>query len=105
MKEYLRFLLGVESISAYRDIDTLSTISNMMSDYPPCFVTDCLRDPLIGESRAILDRMRKLGVESAPLLLKSVGTALVHDYHIEYDKPIFDICVKGCLRFLETYRS
>jgi acetyl esterase/lipase len=99
IKDYVQALLGMDP-GQYPDIDRLSTIKNITSNYPPCLISDSAQDALIEESRSIIKVLEQNGVKHKDLLLDDVGKAPAHEYQIEYDKPIFQICIDECFAFI-----
>ena len=105
IKDFVRALLGTRNIGLYKDIDKLSAIKNINANFPPCLISDCVKDALIGESRSFIKALDRNQVRHKDLLLETVGKAAVHEYQIEYDQPVFDICMNEVLIFLRDCRT
>lgn len=101
IKDFVHALLGVENIALYKDIDKLSAVKNITPDYPPCFISDSAGDALINESRSLIQALDKNGVKHKDLLLDAVGKAPAHEYQIQYDQPVFPLCMEQTLAFLK----
>ncbi|HEX3075226.1 MAG TPA: alpha/beta hydrolase [Ignavibacteriales bacterium] len=99
--DFVYALLGTKNIVLYKDIDKLSAIKNITSDFPPCFISDSTGDALINESRNLIQVLDKNGVKHKDLLLDDIGKASAHEYQIQYDKPVFKMCIEKILTFLE----
>ena len=102
IQDYVRALLGTKSPLQYKDIEKLSVTKNINPDYPPCLVSDSTADALIGESRNLIQALDLNQIEHTDLLLHDVGKASAHEYQIEYDKPVFNLCMKEILDFLKS---
>jgi acetyl esterase/lipase len=100
IKDYVGALLGTGDTAGYPDIDTLSSVKQMNSDFPPTLVSDAVQDKLIGQSRSLIEAMERNGVRHTDLLLEDTGGASPHEYQIEYKKPVFDTCMDATLNFL-----
>ena len=103
IKDYVWALLGIRNPTRYPDIDQLSVIKNITSDYPPCLISDSVQDELIEESRTLIKTLDENGIEHKDLLFDDVGNATFHDYQVQYDEPIFQTCMEESLAFLEEY--
>ena len=101
IKNFVQALLGSKNILLYANMDKLSVIKNITSDYPACFISDSKRDALFNESKNLIQALDENGVKHKDLLLDDTGEASAHEYQIEYDKPVFSLCVKEVLDFLK----
>ncbi|MEA4823018.1 MAG: alpha/beta hydrolase [Clostridiaceae bacterium] len=102
INDYVCALLGVKNTVLYRDIDKLSVIKNINSNFPPCLVSDSTADALIGESRNLIKALDENHVKHIDLLLDDIGKASAHEYQIEYDKPVFNLCMDEIVAFLNA---
>nr|QCO92924.1 hypothetical protein [uncultured bacterium] len=105
IKDFVRALLGTRDIEQYPNLERVAPVKNITSQFPPCLVSDSLKDALIGESRNLIRMLDQNGVKHRDLLFEDVGKASPHDYQIESDKPIFDRCIQACLAFLDEHRG
>lgn len=103
IQDYVRALLGTKDSEQYPNLDQVAPAKNITPRFPPCLVSDSLKDALIGESRYLIEMLDRNGVKHRDLLLEDVGKASAHDYQIELDKPIFDRCIQACLAFLTEF--
>ncbi|GAP15788.1 esterase/lipase [Longilinea arvoryzae] len=105
IRDFVQALLGTRDLEQVPDLDRLAPTKNITPRFPPCLVSDSVKDALIGESRTLIRLLDQNGVKHSDLLFEDVGRASAHDYQIESDKPIFDRCIKECLAFLAEDRS
>lgn len=99
----MRAFLGTQNIVRCPNLDQVAPAKNITPRFPPCLVSDLLKDALIGESRTLIEMLDRNGVRHRDLLFKDVGKAYAPDYQIESDKPIFDRCIQACLAFWSEY--
>lgn len=102
INDFVCALLGVKYPMLYKDIDQLSVIKNMNSNFPPCFISDSTADALIEESRNLINVLDLNHIKHSDLLLDDVGKASAHEYQIEYDNPVFHFCMKETVDFLKS---
>ncbi len=103
IRNFVQALLGTRNVEQYPNLDRLAPTRNITPRFPPCLVSDSVKDALIGESRELIRVLDQNGVKHRDLIFEDVGKASPHDYQIEVGQPIFDRCVRECLAFLAEY--
>jgi acetyl esterase/lipase len=61
-----------------------SVLYHLTPDYPPAFVTAGDTDPVLPQSRELVERLDALGVATSPLF-PDAGTGAGHEYHLDLD--------------------
>jgi acetyl esterase/lipase len=101
--------VGLWTYTGYRDwtkfpnIDQLSTIKHITSDFPPVFITAGDDDPLEPQSPPFAAELRRHNVPVTTLFWEGSGKKLQHDYQFELDRPEGRKAFNETAAFLDTW--
>lgn len=86
----------------------LASVTNYLTrDYPPCFISAGNGDPLLPQSRALVNKLNKLNVKVDSLFFSSdTSPALPHEYQFNLDRAAGRIALENSIKFLRevTYK-